>query len=88
MINGLEYIYENGLVNNSKLKENIYNKLKSEDKIKEEIKVENIPLCIKCILEEEEGVYICGDCKINLCPQHVIEHLNKYENHKFIYLLK
>ena len=88
MKNNLEYVYENGLINNSKLKDNIYNKMKSEDKIKEEIKVENIPLCIECILEDEEGVFICGDCKINLCPQHAMEHLIKCENHKFLFLFK
>ena len=86
MENGLGYILENGLVTVSKEKENIYNEIKKSGKIIEEINVEEIPLCIECILEEESGNYICGDCKINLCPYHVKEHIDKFENHKFSFL--
>ena len=87
MKNELDYIYENGIEKESKQKENIYNLMKKNEKIIEEINVENIPLCIECILEEEQGNYICGDCRINLCPQHAKEHINKFEKYKFSYLL-
>ncbi len=87
MENDIDYIFENGFITVSKEKENIYNELKKSGKIIEEINVEEIPLCIDCILEEESGSYICGDCKINLCPHHAKEHIDKFENHKFSYLI-
>ena len=87
MENGLDYIFENGFMSVSKEKENIYNEIKKSGKIIEEIKVEEMPSCIDCILEEESGNYICGDCKINLCPQHAKEHIDKFENHKFSFLI-
>ena len=87
MKNDPDYILGNGFMTVSKEKENIYNEIKKNGKIIEEIKVEEIPLCIECILEEESGNYICGDCKINLCPHHVKEHIDKFENHKFSFLI-
>ena len=62
--------------------------MKLDNKIIEEIKVENIPLCIECILEDEEGNFICNDCKINLCSNHTKEHLTKFQKHKFSFLFK
>ena len=88
MENDLEYVHENGFSNTTKENKKFYDKMKLEDKIKEEIKVENIPLCIECILEDEEGKFICVDCRINLCPQHAKEHLENYQEHKFTYLMK
>ena len=54
--------------------------------IKESIEVENIPLCAECIIEDELGYYICSDCRINLCSNHVKEHTSKFKNHKYSYL--
>ena len=38
--------------------------------------------------KDEEGIFICVDCRINLCPQHAKEHLENYQEHKFTYLMK
>ena len=83
MKNDLEYVFESNLIINTKENEKIYNELKFNNKLIEEVEVENIPLCLECFLEDEKGKYICKDCKINLCTQHVKEHLEKFQ----IYLL-
>ena len=83
----LNYILSDGILKDSQIKEKIYNDMKKKEKIKEEIEVENIPFCIECILEDEPGNYICGECKINLCSNHAEEHSAKFPNHKFSYLL-
>ena len=88
MENNLDYILSDGITKDSKLKENIFNEMKKQEKIREEIKVENIPICIECILEDELGNYICGNCRINLCSNHAKEHSNKFPNHKYSYLIK
>ena len=82
----LNYIFAGGILTNSQIKEKIYNDMKKNEKIIEEIEVENIPFCIECILEDNLGVYICGECKINLCPNHAEEHSTKFQNHKYSYL--
>ena len=86
MENKLNYIILNNLVTNSQIKEKIYNELKQNGKIKEEIEVENIPICVECILEDELGNYICTDCRINLCSKHIEEHSAKLPGHKYFYL--
>ena len=86
MENNINYIIPNRILTNSKIKEKTYNDLKQEEKIKEEIEVENIPLCVECIMEDELGCYICSDCRINLCPNHAKEHTSKFSNHKYSYL--
>ena len=86
MENKIDYIISNEIIKNPQNKEKIYNEMKQKEKIKEEIEVENIPICVKCILEDELGNYICADCRINLCPNHVKEHSDKYKEHKYSYL--
>ena len=55
-------------------------------KSKEIIKVDAIPLCLKCLIEIDKGKYICQQCKINLCSCHAYEHSQKEEGHEFIHL--
>ena len=88
MENNLEYVFDNRCINIQKESQKIYNKFESEEKIKEKINVESLPLCIECIIEDEDGEYICLECRINLCPQHAKEHLDKFQHHKFSYLMK
>ena len=78
----LNYVLSDGILKDSQIKEKIYNDMKKNEKIIEEIEVENIPFCIECILEDNLDIYICGECKINLCPNHVEEHSTKFQNHK------
>ena len=82
----LNYIFAGGILTNSQIKEKIYNDMKKKEKIIEEVETENIPLCIECIIEDESGNYICGECKINLCAIHAEGHSNKFQNHKYSYL--
>ena len=82
----LNYVLSDGILKDSQIKEKIYNDMKKNGKIIEEIEVENIPFCIECILEDNLDIYICGECKINLCPSHVEEHSAKFQNHKYSYL--
>ena len=49
-------------------------------------KVEIIPICQSCLFEINEGLYICEDCKKNLCFSHINNHIS--ENHKIIKLIK
>ena len=86
MEKNINYIISNQIRKDSQIKENIYNEMKQNDKIIEEIEVEKIPICVECILEDELGHYICGDCKINLCPSHAKEHSAKFEKHKYSFL--
>ena len=82
----IDFVISNGIVKNSQIKDKIYNELKQNEKIKEEIEVDNIPICVECILEDELGNYICSDCRINLCSNHVKEHSDKFQEHKYSYL--
>ena len=82
----LNYILSGGMLKDSEIKEKIYNYMKKNEKIKEEIEVENIPICVECIIEDELGNYICCDCTINLCSNHAEEHSAKFQNHKYSYI--
>ncbi len=62
--------------------------------------IENIPTCNNCLIDLNEGNYICKKCYINLCYEHAIDHHNKFykskinlsekseNNHNFIELVK
>jgi hypothetical protein len=52
----------------------------------EEVKVESVSMCNSCLFEIKDGIFICNDCKKNLCETHVKQHLN--DKHNIIKLIK
>lgn len=56
--------------------------------VKEVKEAEAIPMCFKCLIEIQEGKYICQQCKVNLCISHAYEHLHKEKEHTLIQLNK
>lgn len=61
------------------MNELIFN-LESEDiKYEKEINVERLAVCHDCLFEMKDGLYLCGDCKLNLCQIHIKKHsFNKH----------
>jgi len=39
------------------------------------IEVEAIPLCMDCLFEIKEGIFVCNHCMKNLCQVHKDRHL-------------
>jgi len=64
----------------------INSKLNNDNKFKnsitQRIQTESIPICNDCLLDIKKGNYICTICKINLCEEHLVNHLNLRESHK------
>lgn len=58
------------------------------DKTVEKVKTEEIPLCEKCLIEIDQGNYICNQCRINLCVIHAREHSSQFKDHKYTLLEK
>lgn len=58
------------------------------DKVIQHIHVETIPLCWECLFEMQDGRFICSQCKVNLCDNHVKQHCILNPLHEYILLIK
>jgi hypothetical protein len=61
------------------MNELILNPELEEIKYEKEVIVEEIAVCHDCLFEMKDGVYLCGNCKLNLCQDHIKKHsFNKH----------